>query len=52
MAFELNPSYKNGNTGVPAVAQWVRNQTAAAQTAAQAWVQFLVQHSGLKDPVV
>ena len=36
--------------GVPAVAQWVKNLTAAAQVSAEAQVQSLAWHSGLKDP--
>ena len=34
------------------MAQWVKNPTAAAQVATEAWVQYLDQHSGLKDPVL
>ena len=33
------------------MAQWVKHPTAAAQVAAEAWVLFLAQGSGLKDPV-
>ena len=35
--------------GVPPVAQWVENLTAVAQVTADAWVQSLAQHRGLKD---
>ena len=36
--------------GVPTVAQWIKNLTAAAQVAVEAQVQSPAQHSGLKDP--
>ena len=35
--------------GVPAMVQCVKNLTAAAQVAAEVWVQFLAWCSGLKD---
>ena len=35
---------KKESTGVPTVAQWVKNPTAVAQVGSLAW------HSGLKDP--
>ena len=38
--------------GVPAVEQWVKNLTAAAQVAAEVWVLSSAQHSGLKDPAL
>ena len=38
--------------GVPAMAQWVKNPTAAAQVAAEAQVQSPAQGSGLKDPAL
>ena len=34
------------------MAQWVKNQTAAAQAAAEVRVQSPTQHSGLKDPAL
>ena len=37
---------------VPAVAQWVKNLTAAAQVAAEAQVQSPAQGSVLKDPAL
>ena len=37
---------------VPTAAQWVKDPTAVAQVAAEAWVQSLVQSSGLKDPTL
>ena len=37
--------------GIPALAQWVKNPTAATQVTAKAWVYSLAWHSGLKDPV-
>ena len=43
---------KNDTLGVPAVAQWVKNPTVAAQVTAEVQVQPLAQHSGLKDPVL
>ena len=36
------------NLGVPAVAQWVKNLIAVAWVAAEAQVQSLAQHSGLR----
>ena len=39
--------FKNEKKGVPAVAQCVRNPSAAALVAAEAWVQSLAQCSGL-----
>ena len=38
--------------GVPTVAQWVKNSTAAAWVAVEVWVQSPAWHSGLKDPVL
>ena len=38
--------------GVPTVAQWAKNLTAAARVAAQLWVPSLDQCSGLKDPAL
>ena len=35
--------------GVPAKAKWIKNLTAVAQVAVEAWVWFPVQCSGLKD---
>ena len=40
------------NPGVPAVAQWIKNLTAAAQVAVETRVQSLAQHSGLKYPAM
>jgi len=37
------------NLGVPAVAQWVKNLTAAVWVAAEVWAQSLAQGRGLKD---
>ena len=37
--------------GVPVVALWVKNPTAAAQVAAEVWVWSPAQHSGLRDPI-
>ena len=37
------------STGVPAVAQWVKNLTTVARVTAEAQVQSLAQHSGLRD---
>ena len=34
------------------MAQWVKNQTAAARVTAEAWDQSLAWHSGLKDPAL
>ena len=36
--------------GVPAVVQWVKNPTSAAQTDAEARVRSLAPHSVLTDP--
>ena len=41
---------KQGMRGVPAVAQWVKNQTAVVQVTMEAQVQFPAWNSGLKDP--
>ena len=38
-------------TGIPTVAQWVKNPTTVAQVAAEVRVQFPAQNSGLKDLV-
>ena len=38
--------------GVPTMAQWVKNLTAAAQVTAEVWVCSLAQSSGLKDPAL
>ena len=38
--------------GVPAVVQLVKNMTAAAWVAVEAWVQSLAWHSGLKGLVL
>ena len=35
--------------GVPAVTQWVKNPTAVAQAAEEAWVRSLAWCGGLKD---
>ena len=32
--------------------QWVKDSTAVVQVTVEAWVQFLVQHNGLKDPAL
>ena len=34
---------------VPAVVQWVKNPTAEAQVAAEAWVRLPARLNGLKD---
>ena len=34
------------------MAQWVKDLTAAAQVAAEVWVQFPAWHSGLKGPAL
>ena len=39
---------KLSTSRVPAVAQWVKNPTAMAWIAAEAWVPSLAQYSGLK----
>ena len=39
-------------SGVPAVAQWVKNGTAAAQVTAEEQVQSLPRHNELKDLVL
>ena len=39
-------------SGVPAMAQWIRKPTAAAQATTEAWVQSLAQCSGLKGSVL
>ena len=44
-----NNSLQSMFTGVPAVAQWVKDPTAVAQIAAEAKVQSPAQCSGLKD---
>lgn len=43
---------KRHSVGVPPVAQWVKNPTAAAQVDAEVWVQSLAQHIRLKDPAL
>ena len=43
---------KNRSSGVPTVALWVKNQTAAAPGAVEAHVQFLSWCSGSKDLVL
>ena len=45
-------SLKAAIRGVPAVAQWDKNQTTAAQVSAEARVLSPAWHSGLKDPVL
>ena len=40
------------NPGVPTVVQWIKNLTAVAQVAVEAWVQSLAWHSGLKEPAL
>lgn len=42
--------YEQG--GVPTVTQWVENLTVAAWFTAEMQDRFLVQHSGLKDPLL
>ena len=37
------------DSGVPAMAQWVKNLTVEAQVAVEVQVQFPAWHSGLKD---
>ena len=39
-------------TGVPEVAEWVKNPTAVAWVAEKAWVQSPGGHSGLKNPAL
>lgn len=39
-------AFKTHNAGVPTVAPWVKNPTAAAQAAAEAWVRCPARHSG------
>ena len=39
------------HTGIPAVVQWVKNPTAAAQVAVEARAQSPAQQSGLKDQI-
>ena len=39
-------------TGVPTVAQWVKNPTAVSQFSAEARVRFPVPRSGLKDSLL
>ena len=39
----------NLGLGVPAMAQWVKNLTAAAQVAVDRWVLSLAQGSGLRS---
>lgn len=38
--------------GIPTVVQWVKNMTAVAQVAAEAWVRSPAPCSELKDPVL
>ncbi len=42
-------TYRNTESGVPAMAQWVKNPTVEAQMAVEVRVQFPAWHSGLKD---
>ena len=43
-------THTNMPFGVSAVAQCVKNQTAAAQITVEAWVESLLPEYGLKDP--
>ena len=43
---------KQAKEGVPAVAQWVKNLTIAAQVAVEVWVRSLAQRSGLRYPAL
>ena len=43
---------KNEHMGVSAVVQWVKNLTAVARVATEAWVQSLDRQRGLKGPVM
>ena len=36
-------------SGIPTVAQWVKNPTAEARATVEVWVQALTRLSGLKD---
>ena len=45
-----DPGIRRVDSGVPAVAQWVKNPTAAVQVPAEAQVQSPAWCSGLKDP--
>ena len=47
---ELQEAKEHKTSGVLAVAQWVKNLTAAAQIAAEVQVQSQGWCSGLKDP--
>ena len=48
-----NPIKKwEGDLGVPAVAQWVKNLTAAVCVAAEVQIPSLVHCSGLQDPAL
>ena len=49
MKFYANRNEKKARAGAHAVAQWVKNLTAAAQVTAEVWVQSLAQCNGLKD---
>ena len=42
----------NISSGVPSVAQWVKNLTAVAQIAAEVWFRSLAWHRGLEDLVL
>ena len=41
-----------GGPGGLGVGLWVKSPTAAAWVTAEAWVQSLAEHSGLKDPTL
>ena len=43
---------KNVDSGVPAVAQWVKNPTTVAWVTVEAWVQSPTWPVHLKDPVL
>ena len=49
LALSLYQRYYRENTGVLAVAQWVKNPTAATRVTAEVKVQFLTRYSALKD---
>ena len=48
----LNRACKDKHSGVPAVAQWVKNPTAAAWVPVEVWVGSPAQNRGLKDPTL
>ena len=50
--FKMNVNLKASIRGVTAVAQWVKNLTAATWVTREAQVRSLAQHSGLKDVVL